>query len=157
MTEAPAIPRSGCVDSRIFAGTPSALALGMSDRRKQEPASYEEIVRRTVPDPVLAFKPSLEEEQRSRHRFGAATEHRIHPLTEAERITLARVEEALGADPELDLDGVEVDIDGRELVLRGTVPGRATWVRIAEVAGVVEGVDRIDNQLVIGDTRDVTK
>lgn len=111
--------------------------------------SYDRIVRRTVVDPDLGFRPTPEEEALARHRCGQPSEHHIHPLSKAERATLARVDAALNADPTLDLRDVQIGIDGRELILTGTVPGPGTAARIADVAGAVDGVDRIDNQLVI--------
>ena len=116
---------------------------------RRDPTSYDEILRRTVPDPDLGFRPSLEEEQLSRHRFGESTEHRPRPLTAAERRTLDRVKSALEADPALDLTYVELWIDGRELILIGSVPGPSTSARIVDIACAVEGVERVDNELVI--------
>lgn len=121
----------------------------MALRSRRTPTSYDEITRHTVPDPDLSFRPSHDEEQLSRHRFGAATEHRPHPLTPRERVLRDRVCVALDADPQLDLSDVTVDIDEREIVLLGTVPGPATAIRIEEIASAVPGVWRVDNQLVV--------
>jgi hypothetical protein len=116
---------------------------------RRDLASYDDILRRTVPEPDLSFRPSRDEEKLSRHRFGVPTEHRVRPLSVLERRTLERVEVALDSDPTLDLSGVEIAIDGREIVLLGSVPGPSTSVRIEDIVGAIDGVDRIDNALVI--------
>ncbi len=120
----------------------------MRGDRPAEP-SYDRIVRRTVVDPDGSLRPTPEEEALARHRCGQPSEHPIHPLSKAERATLARVDAALGDDPTLDLSDVQIGIDGRELILTGSVPGPGTAARIVDIAGAVEGIDRIDNQLVI--------
>ena len=81
--------------------------------------------------------------------MGEPTEHRPRPLTPSERRTLDRVSAALDADPTLDLQHVELWIDGRELILIGFVPGPSTSARIVDIACAVDGVDRVDNQLII--------
>jgi len=116
---------------------------------RRSPTSYEEITRHSVANPDLSFRPSLEEEHWARHRFGQPTEHRPHPLTPRERVLRDRVCYALDSDPSLDLSDVTVDIDGREVVLFGSVPGPATAIRIEEIAGAVPGAEHVDNQLVV--------
>lgn len=121
----------------------------MGSRERRTPTSYDEIERRTVRTPDLSYRPTHDEEQASRHRFGAATEHPPHPLSARERDLLDRVRDALAADPALDLADVAVDVDRDEVVLRGSVPGPASKVRIEEVAAAVRGVYRVDNQLIV--------
>lgn len=111
--------------------------------------SYDDILRATVVEPDLSFRPTREEEELSRHRFGAQTEHRPHRLTHEERELLARVRTALASETTLDLSGVEIEVDGRQVVLSGTVPGPATKVRIEDVVVEVDGVDSVDNQLYV--------
>ena len=117
------------------------------DRRNA--SSYDEIVRRTVPTPNGSFRATVEEEHLSRHRAGKAADHIPHALTVEEQDTVDRVRAALAADSSIDLDEVWLSMDGRELVIRGRVPGPSTSARIEDVAGNVAGVDRIDNQLAI--------
>jgi hypothetical protein len=115
---------------------------------RRPPQSYDEISRQTVANPDLSYRPSQEEEQLSRHRFGPVTEHRPHPLDARERALLERVRAAVNEDPTLDLSDVTIDIDVDELVLLGTVPGPATALRIQEIAASVRGVRSVDNQLI---------
>ena len=102
-----------------------------------------------MPEPNSSFRPTIEEEHLSRHRAGKQADHVPHEATEAERTTLADVRVALEADPAIDLSNVRLAMDGRELVIKGNVPGPATSARIEDVAARVRGVDRIDNQLAI--------
>ncbi|MEO8553058.1 MAG: BON domain-containing protein [Kofleriaceae bacterium] len=92
--------------------------------------SYATIVRRTARD-------------------GAAADLVSHPLTPAEKRTIAAALEALSSEPSLDMNHVRIGIDGRELVLRGNVPGPATRARVEAIANQVDGVDRVDNQLAV--------
>jgi len=121
----------------------------MADRSRKTASSYDEITRRTVPNPDSSMRPSREEEMLAKHRFGEATEHRPRPLTPSEQATLERVRRALIADPGLALRHVNVSMDGRCVVLTGDVPGEATSIRIQEIAASLEGVDTVDNQLVV--------
>ena len=125
----------------------------MPPRSGETPTSYDEILRSTVVNPDGSFRPSRDEEQLSRHRFGEVTEHRPHRLSIEERDLLDRVYEALAADGALDLSAVEVDVDRRDIVLTGSVPGPSTKVRIAQIAAAIAGVDRVDNQLVVRSRR----
>lgn len=121
----------------------------MAGRSDKTPSSYDEILRRTVVNTDTSMRPSREEEMLSRHRFGEATEHRPRPLTNTELELLDRVRRTLMADPGLDLTNVEIMVDGRCVVLTGDVPGIATSIRIADLAGALHGVDGVDNQLVV--------
>ncbi|HEX4452776.1 MAG TPA: BON domain-containing protein [Kofleriaceae bacterium] len=120
----------------------------MSEDRRNT-SSYDEIVRRTVPQPDSSFRSTIDEEHLSRHRAGKSADHVPHEPTADERATLAKVTAALEADGSIDLSNVTLIMDGRELVIKGNVPGPATSARIEDVAGRVDGVDRMDNQLAI--------
>jgi hypothetical protein len=124
--------------------------MGLRDRKTPTtPASYDEIVRRTIPGAGGTTYPSHDDEQGARHRFGEPTEHRPHPMTPYERELRQRVRDALAADPALDLSEVTMDVDGHEVVLTGYVPGPATAIRIEEIAAAIPGVSSIDNQLTV--------
>jgi hypothetical protein len=126
----------------------------MALRHRQPPNSYDEISRRTVRRPDFSYRPTREEEQLSRHRFGAPTEHRPHWLTPEERELRDRVIHALAADPALDVSDVTVDVDDDEVVLVGSAPGPATVVRIEEIVAAMSGVASVDNQLIARSGRD---
>jgi hypothetical protein len=125
---------------------------------KPTATSYDEILRRTVASPDTSFRPSREEEQLARHRFGESTEHRPHPPTARERELLTRVCDVISADASFDSSDVIIDVDGDEIVLIGTVAGPATAIRIEELAAAVRGVRCVDNQLVSrGDNQPVSR
>jgi osmotically-inducible protein OsmY len=111
------------------------------------PKSYDEIVRATVPEPDSGFRPTRDEEQLARHRD--PDDHSTHGHTQRELDTLARVEAALRADPNIDTSDVHLDIDREALVITGTVPGTSTSARIDDVVGAIDGVERIANQLIV--------
>jgi osmotically-inducible protein OsmY len=115
----------------------------------RDPSSYDEIVRRTVPEPDGGKQPSKDEQDLARHRAGLAADHIPHPLSQAESATLSAAQHALAADPAIDMSRVRVGIDGRELILKGQVPGPSTKARIEDIAMKVDGVDRVDNQLAV--------
>jgi hypothetical protein len=119
----------------------------MAIRPRRTATSYDEILRFTVANPDLSFRPSREDERLSRHRFGEATEHRPRSLTAFEQRLLTRVIDALLAHPILDVSEVEIAVVGSEVILFGTVPGPGTAIRIEEVVGAVEGVLTVDNEL----------
>lgn len=123
--------------------TVCAMALGP----RRTATSYDDILRATVPNPDSSFRPSREEEEMSRHRFGAPTEHRPHIASREELDLLRRVRVALAADNTIELSDVEVDVDGSQIILLGTVPGPATRVRIEDIVASVHGVELVDNQL----------
>jgi osmotically-inducible protein OsmY len=118
-----------------------------ADRRNA--SSYDEIVRRTVPDPDSGFRADVDEQHLSRHRAGKDADHAPHAPTADEQATLALVLAALAADPAIDLSNVTLSMDHRELVIQGNVPGPSTSARIEDVAGKIRGVERIDNQLAV--------
>jgi osmotically-inducible protein OsmY len=55
----------------------------------------------------------------------------------------------LDADPQIDMSRVRLGIDGRELILKGQVPGPATKARIEDLVMKLDGIDRVDNQLAV--------
>lgn len=115
----------------------------------RDPSSYDEIVRRTVPTPDGGMQPSKDEEDLARHRAGLAADHIAHALSTEESAALAAARRVLDADPQIDMSHVRLGIDGRELILKGQVPGPATKVRIEDIVMKVDGIDRVDNQLVV--------
>ena len=97
--------------------------------------SYDEIVRRTVPDPDSSFRPTKEQEQQAREGF--------RMLDEDEHALHDRVMAALrGTD-------VDIEIDRARVTLRGQVASGAELTSIEDRVRAVEGVGDIKNELVI--------
>ena len=115
----------------------------------RDPSSYDEIVRRTVPEPDGGQQPSKDEQDVARHRAGLAADHVPHELSKEELAALVAAQRLLDADPQIDMSRVRLGIDGRELILKGQVPGPATKARIEDIVMKLDGIDRIDNQLAV--------
>jgi len=85
-----------------------------------------------------------------RKRFVLTQSHPFQrPLERDEWALLARVHRELDMDPRLNLDDVDIEIQGQTLVLRGSVPSELTRSRIAHTVALVEGVEGVDNQLAV--------
>lgn len=68
----------------------------------------------------------------------------------AEWALLQRVTTALDLDPSLDLSDVDVEIEGSDVILLGSVPGPSTKARIERAVAGLDGVRGVVNQLVVG-------
>lgn len=93
--------------------------------------TYDEISRKTIPNPDTSWKPSPEQVKQAHEGFRAmdADEQALH----------ARVAAAL--------PGVEIEVANDRVTLRGQVD-QATMAKAADVARGVEGVGSVDDQLV---------
>jgi len=112
----------------------------MPNRPSYPPRSYEEIVRRTVPDPDSSWRPTLEEEKRAFEGFRA--------LTPEEQELQEHVQDALLAAG-LDASTLQIEIDRDRVILRGQVRDQESLMRIPSVVGQVDGVRAVVDQLVI--------
>jgi hypothetical protein len=98
------------------------------------PKSYDEITRKTVPEPDSSWRPSPEQVKQAREGFRA--------MDPDEQQLQARVRVAVGP-------GVDVEVDGDRVTLRGQVADAEALRRIPELARGVDGVAQIDDQLVV--------
>ena len=96
--------------------------------------TYDEITRKTVPNPDTSFRPSPEQVKQAHEGFRA--------LDSDEQALLARVRGALGGA------AVEVEITHGDVTLRGTVDA-ATANRLPDLVRGLDGVDSVIDQLVI--------
>jgi osmotically-inducible protein OsmY len=87
----------------------------------------------------------------SLNRVGEARRHVRGLVTE--RTLVRRVVDALAEQPDLESTGVEVDAEGATIVLLGFVGSPKVAVRIEDVAGSVDGVLSIRNELVVRSRR----
>jgi osmotically-inducible protein OsmY len=101
----------------------------------QPPSSYDDIVRRTVPNPDSSFRPSKLQEQQAREGFRMLDEdeHELHD----------RVRAALGGAQ------IDVEIDRKRVILRGHVANGAMYSQLEDRVRAVEGVDEVENGLII--------
>jgi len=107
---------------------------------KRPPPSYDDIVRRTVPDPDSSWRPTKGQEDQARHGF--------HALDPGEHALLARVRDALLTSG-LDVDQVGIEIDGERVILRGSVRDALALRKLPELARQVDGVADVVDNLVI--------
>jgi osmotically-inducible protein OsmY len=101
---------------------------------KQTPTSYDDIVRRTVPDPDSSQRPSEHQEQQAREGFRAMDAH--------EAVLAARVQSAA--------EGVDVEVDRDTVTLRGQVRDAQAISRIEDAVRRIDGVGSVNNRLVVG-------
>lgn len=107
---------------------------------KQEPpipVSYDDIVRRTVPDPDSSQRPTERQEQQAREGFRAMDDH--------EAALAARVQSVVAGEP-----GVEVEVDRETVTLRGRVRDAQSIARIEEAVNRIDGVAGVINRIVVG-------
>jgi len=76
-------------------------------------------------------------------------------LDDDEFALLRRVHRELDLDPALDLSDVDVAVEGHDVILTGSVPGTATHRRIERAVARIDGVDIVDNQLIVPYARSV--
>lgn len=97
--------------------------------------TYDEITRRTVPDPDSSFRPTKDQEQQAREGF--------RMLDEDEHALHDRVMAALAGT------SADIEIDRNRVTLRGQVADGAELTRIEDRVRAVEGVGEVKNELVI--------
>jgi osmotically-inducible protein OsmY len=97
--------------------------------------TYDDIVRKTVPEPDSSFRPSPEQIQQAKDGFRA--------LDADEQALEARVRSALAG-----ASGVTVEVARDRVTLRGSVD-QATANQLADRVRAIEGVSSVDDQLVI--------
>jgi len=99
--------------------------------------TYDEIVRKTVPEPDSSFRPSPEQVRQAYEGFRA--------LDADEQALKARVEAVLVGHP-----GVEVEVERDRVILRGKVESSEEMNHVPDLVRAVEGVGVVEDQLVIG-------
>jgi osmotically-inducible protein OsmY len=104
-----------------------------------KPLTYDEITRRTVPEPDSSFRPTREQEEAAYRGFRATT-------PDEDRLA-AKVRTALASH---DLADVSLEITGVRVALRGKVRDVALIDRLGAAVAAVDGVEGVDNFLVVG-------
>jgi hypothetical protein len=97
--------------------------------------TYDDITRKTVPEPDSSFRPSPEQVKQAHEGFRAldADEQQLHD----------RVVAALSG-----VSGVQVEVDRDRVTLRGQVDA-ATLARVPDLVRSIDGVESVDDQLVV--------
>lgn len=101
------------------------------------PKSYDDITRKTVPDPIGSWQPSKEQVKQAYEGFRA--------LDADEQALQARVQSAIAGKGD-----ITVEIDRDRVILRGRVRDPNDLTRIPELVRGIDGVGSVDDQLVTG-------
>jgi hypothetical protein len=136
------ISQLGASDFRKFQRARDLLGVAPMSRK---PASYGEILERTVPDPSGAFAPSRDERRQAAHRNDPA----IHPMRPHEHHIAQEIRTALIADTRIVADLIEIVVQSGVVYLTGRVAGPGTLALIEDVSGRVHGVVRVISDLVV--------
>jgi HSP20 family molecular chaperone IbpA len=101
--------------------------------------SYDEITRRTVPEPDSSFRPTPLQEKQAYEgtRILSDDEQRLH----------ARVAAALSGVP--GAEHVEIEIDRETVTLRGQISDPSLFDRIEQCVRGIDGVTAVVDQLVV--------
>jgi osmotically-inducible protein OsmY len=103
--------------------------------------SYDEIVRRTVPEPDSSWRSTPAQDRDT--RLG------IRAQDDQERDLEARVAAALHGIAGLANVDIRVEVEHGRVVLLGTVPDPRVFRVVDDAVAAVEGVETIHNQLVV--------
>ena len=107
--------------------------------QRRVPHSYDEIVRRTVPDPDSSFRPTSQQEDAA----DACSD--VELMSQDERRLYHRVCDAL-----LPLYGrIGVEIEHERVTLRGVVPDMRALELVESLVTSIEGVGDVDSRLVV--------
>jgi osmotically-inducible protein OsmY len=102
--------------------------------------TYDEITRRTVPEPDSSFRPTKEQERQAFEGYRA--------MDEDEKALHARVMDAL-RDSGLNWQNISVEVERDRVSVRGNVEDERDLARIPEIIRNVEGVGSVDDRLVV--------
>lgn len=104
------------------------------------PTTYDDIVRRTVPDPDSSARPTRDQETRAYEGYRA--------MDAEEQQLYGRVFDALLANG-FDIADVGVEVDGETVLLRGHVRSPLELDAIEAIVESVDGVTQVVNRLVV--------
>ena len=101
------------------------------------PKSYDDITRKTVPDPIGSWRPSEEQVKQAYEGFRA--------LDGDEQALQARVQSAVAGKGD-----ITVEVERDRVILRGHVSDPKDLTRIPDLVRGIDGVGSVDDQLVTG-------
>ena len=113
----------------------------MPQKHPPSPRSYDEIVRRTVPDPDSSWRPSNEQ-----IRDAIAGKH---VLTREEDLLFHRVTDALLDTPGIDLCGIDIEVRDTRVTLHGRCANPAAIARVVRAVASLEEVTEVVDRLVV--------
>jgi hypothetical protein len=108
--------------------------------QKRVPRTYDEIVRKTVPDPDSSWRPSQEQERQAFEGF--------RHLDAQEQDLFDRIDEVLATSGH-DLHAVTLEVDRDRVILRGTVQNHEALAHVLDRVRSVDGVGEVVDRLVL--------
>lgn len=114
-----------------------------SDQRRI-PRSYDEIVRRTVPDPDSSFRPDERQIEEADERF--RQERLRAQMTDQERVLYERVADEVLFAP---VGEVGFEVEHGLVTLHGSVPHVSLIAELERRVRAIEGVQQVKNRLVV--------
>lgn len=102
--------------------------------------TYDEITRRTVPEPDSSFRPTKEQERQAFEGYRA--------MDDDESALHARVMDAL-RDSGMNWQNITIEVDRDRVSVRGSVDDDQDLQRIPDLIRSVEGVSAVDDRLVV--------
>ncbi|MDX2087043.1 MAG: BON domain-containing protein [Kofleriaceae bacterium] len=122
-------------------GITTAIHPSMPQKHPPAPRSYDEITRRTVPNPDSSWRPT---EQQEEDAYAGR-----HFLTDDERKLLGRVTDVLLDTPGIDMCGVNVEVEDTRVTLRGHCANPSAIERIVRAVSSIEEVSEVVDRLVV--------
>ena len=107
------------------------------------PHSYDEIVRRTVPDPDSSFRPDERQVAEAEERF--RDERLSAQMTDQERVLYGRVATVVFATG----DEVGFEVERGMVILHGSVRDPRSLQAIEDRVRAIDGVEDVVNRLVV--------
>jgi len=107
---------------------------------RKPPTTYDEITRRTVPEPDSSFRPTPEQVRQAREGFRA--------LDRDEQQLLDRVRAALAASG-VEIDHLDIEVERERVTVRGQVRDQATLARVSELVREAAGDGEVVDHVVI--------
>lgn len=102
--------------------------------------TYDDITRKTVPEPDSSFRPTKDQERQAFEGYRA--------MDEDESALHARVLDAL-RDSGMNWQNITIEVDRDRVSVRGSVDDDQELQRIPELIRGVEGVSAVDDRLVV--------
>jgi osmotically-inducible protein OsmY len=102
--------------------------------------TYDEITRRTVPEPDSSFRPSADQERQAFEGYRA--------MDDDEKALHARVMDALRASG-INWQGISIEVERDRVSVRGTVDDDRALAKIPDIIRSVDGVSEVVDRLVV--------
>ncbi len=132
-------------DGDLTGGITHAHSACMGIKSGSGPSSYDEIVRRTVPEPDSSFRPTTDQVAQAGEE--SRSERQLAQMTDDERALHARIAQAIASVQRL--GEISFELDGGSVTLSGRVHDAASIQQVESLVSAVGGIASINNRLVV--------